>query len=690
MMATKTCRKHDTTCRFKYPRYPSPHTIIVRTCTGGTQEDIDANLAMYRRILTKVREVLEDEDQIKKIMEKYNKQEESKERYKKKIRSRIEQIQIVLDYFAVITYVTDYYSKDDTGTMEVIKAALQQSDAKDVKEKMRTVSSTFLTHRQMGEAEAVYMLLPSMTLKKSNVGCQWVSLGMKEERTSRWKRATKKEEESGRPLTKLMGHEGLWYEQQDMWSKYLRRPMDSLGEMCFAQFAKMFKSYGSTRSKEDKNEHVKENEVDEDDGYITDDADDKFNYVMTHRNDDKNKTKIPEYIILRDPYPGEPQMMQKRTFPAVLRFNKTNKGNNPQRYMLSELMLYRPTSTEIEIDEVEDLYGEMYNDKRKVDIVKNQVMEHLEGVEEARYYVEQAKKEIDLTEIGEKLDPALEQDNADCEEIELVEHPDLIHADPDQIATGEDGRAASIYRRIEIPNETKKKEKTRTLDSYQREVINIGIKYAKGIVKARKEGNASPTAPLLMVHGGAGAGKSTVIKVLAQWTQKILQQEGDNVDCPCVIKTAFTGTASSNIEGQTLHASFGFAFDNKHYSLSDKSRDQKRAALKNLKMVIIDEVSMVKADMQYQLDLRLQEITEKVGVPFGGLSIFAFGDMMQLKPCMGHFICDEPINNEFKITHAIKPRWAMFKSLILEFNHRQEDDKPYADLLSQSWTTGAS
>ena len=87
--------------------------------------------------------------------------------------------------------------------------------------------------------------------------------------------------------------------------------------------------------------------------------------------------------------------------------------------------------------------------------------------------------------------------------------------------------------------------------------------------------------------------------------------------------------------------------------------------MKNLKMVIIDEVSMVKADILYQLDLRLQEITEKVGVPFGGLAIFAFGDMMQLKPCMGHFICDEPINREFKITHALKPRWPMFQSLIL-------------------------
>ena len=111
----------------------------------------------------------------------------------------------------------------------------------------------------MGEAEEVYKLLPNMTLKKSNVACQWVSLGRKEERTSRWKRATEKMEDTGRPLTKLVGHEGLWYEQQDMWSKYLRRPIDTLRNMCFAQFAKMYSSYSHAKSEEEINEMEKEN-----------------------------------------------------------------------------------------------------------------------------------------------------------------------------------------------------------------------------------------------------------------------------------------------------------------------------------------------------------------------------------------------------------------------------------------------
>ena len=109
--------------------------------------------------------------------------------------------------------------------------------------------------------------------------------------------------------------------------------------------------------------------------------------------------------------------------------------------MLSELMLYRPTSNEVDMDEVELQYEEMHDGKRKVDIVKSQVMEHLEGVEEARYYVDELKKELDLTEISETLDPALEQENADCEE-----HPDFEHADPDEVTTRETKTQTSIYR----------------------------------------------------------------------------------------------------------------------------------------------------------------------------------------------------------------------------------------------------
>ena len=59
---TKTCRKHDTTCRFNYPRFPAPHTIIVEPCYEETSEKREETLVKYREILKKVKAVLKDED----------------------------------------------------------------------------------------------------------------------------------------------------------------------------------------------------------------------------------------------------------------------------------------------------------------------------------------------------------------------------------------------------------------------------------------------------------------------------------------------------------------------------------------------------------------------------------------------------------------------------------------------------
>merc|ERR1712240_17948 len=124
--------------------------------------------------------------------------------------------------------VTDYYAKADTGKFEVIKQMLKESKCQTLQEKMRIVANTFLTHRQIGEAEAVYRLIPNLTLTMSNLKCQFVSLGPKDERSVRWTQATDEDLKTGR--------EGFWFEQPDYWSKYLRGP-DDLKNMCFAQFA---------------------------------------------------------------------------------------------------------------------------------------------------------------------------------------------------------------------------------------------------------------------------------------------------------------------------------------------------------------------------------------------------------------------------------------------------------------------
>ena len=150
------------------------------------------------------------------------------------------------------------------------------------------------------------------------------------------------------------------------------------------------------------------------------------------------------------------------------------------------------------------------------------------------------------------------------------------------------------HRTIDLDDYQVLMENTKKLHFFQSKVLEKAIKYARSLVKSLKMKNPLPTPPKLMIHGGAGAGKSEVINVLKQWVHRILQTSGDNPECPYLLVTAPTGTAAANVRGQTMHTAFGFNFGNEHFSLSDKKRDEKRTMLKNLQFVIIDEISMVK------------------------------------------------------------------------------------------------
>jgi hypothetical protein len=180
-------------------------------------------------------------------------------------------------------------------------------------------------------------------------------------------------------------------------------------------------------------------------------------------------------------------------------------------------------------------------------------------------------------------------------------------------------------------------------------VVDIGIKYAKDIRKSENPINRRPAPPHLMVHGGAGAGKTTVIKTLVQHMELILRRPGDETGLPYVILCAPTGAAASLIGGMTLHSAFNFDFSGKFQSLRDQIRDKKRAELRKLKVLVIDEVSMVKADLLYQTDLRLQEVKERPGIPFGGVSFIGLGDIMQLPPVMGRYIFERPKVDSFQV-----------------------------------------
>ena len=216
----------------------------------------------------------------------------------------------------------------------------------------------------------------------------------------------------------------------------------------------------------------------------------------------------------------------------------------------------------------------------------------------------------------------------------------------------------------------------------QKKVLSYGVEYARALVTFRKFNIRRPTPPLIIVHGGAGSGKSKVINSLYTIMTDILKEKGDDPCCPYVVLSSFTGAASANIGGQTLHSLFGFKFGTTYLSMPDKVRDEKRALFRNLKCVIVDEISMVSADLLYNLDLRLREIMQ-VDEIMGGLAVFLFGDLFQLEPPRARYVFKEPVNKEHAVAYHLRDLWRQFTVVQLEENHRQGDDKTYGDLLNR-------
>ena len=87
---TKTCRKGHPKCRFRYPKFPIWVTILVKPYPPCEfDEEREKNLKYFADTLSKVKEVLEDEEIIDSLMTNYDKEKETKEQYIADRKSRI-------------------------------------------------------------------------------------------------------------------------------------------------------------------------------------------------------------------------------------------------------------------------------------------------------------------------------------------------------------------------------------------------------------------------------------------------------------------------------------------------------------------------------------------------------------------------------------------------------------------------
>ena len=142
----------------------------------------------------------------------------------------------------------------------------------------------------------------------------------------------------------------------------------------------------------------------------------------------------------------------------------------------------------------------------------------------------------------------------------------------------------------------------------------------------------------VFLTGKAGTGKTTLLREIIQTTHK-----------NCVV-VAPTGIAALNAGGVTIHSMFqlpfgGFIPDNSspHFSENTKFETKatlrrhfkmsglKKSVIRNMELLIIDEVSMLRADLLDAMDFMMQTVRKK-STPFGGVQVLYIGDLLQLPP----------------------------------------------------------
>ena len=189
---------------------------------------------------------------------------------------------------------------------------------------------------------------------------------------------------------------------------------------------------------------------------------------------------------------------------------------------------------------------------------------------------------------------------------------------------------------------------------------------------------------LVCLHGGAGTGKSHVLKAIYQGLNKLLNQKpGQQTNDLTTLLIAPTGKAAYNIRGHTIHAAFHVPANQSlvnYTKLSWDNLNTYRSKYYNLKWIICDEISMVSNYMLKFIHLRLQEIKSN-NLMFGGINIIAIGDLYQLKPVMGQFVFEDYKSNYGPLASNL---WTEnFKIYELTQIMRQKDDKTFAELLNR-------
>ena len=175
----------------------------------------------------------------------------------------------------------------------------------------------------------------------------------------------------------------------------------------------------------------------------------------------------------------------------------------------------------------------------------------------------------------------------------------------------------------------------------------------------------------IFLTGKAGTGKTSFLRRLKE-------------ECPKQLAVvAPTGVAAINAEGVTIHSLF--QLPPQLFIPTDEARRQlfaemqmranKQRVLRNLELLVIDEVSMVRADLLDTIDAVLRHFKHRPTIPFGGVQLLVIGDLFQLSPVVREeewrllqAFYDGPYFFQARVFRELKPVYIEFERVYRQTN----------------------
>ncbi|KAL7825638.1 hypothetical protein SRHO_G00340310 [Serrasalmus rhombeus] len=287
---------------------------------------------------------------------------------------------------------------------------------------------------------------------------------------------------------------------------------------------------------------------------------------------------------------------------------------------LAEKYMARPNTPEFEnmcMAEFASEYRIVYAGQRKgtetlqrvytiVNENREKYEKHSEAIEQA---IENFEQNGPIEDAWTDLAPANELIRLECMmEQEPTDPTDVTEQDdvPDYAASKSENRTAMPVMEAPQMSSAEIRKMYQSLNETQAAVFYSICDWCK-----RKVLNENPQQFFYYVAGTAGTGKSHLIKSVYAQATKILQKlpcvsEEVDISKATVLMTAFTGCASHNINGKTLHALLKLPRSLKPpYRGLGNTLDEMRANFSNVQIMIIDEISMVSKPLFAYVNRRL-------------------------------------------------------------------------------------